>query len=37
MKLTVIIESYVAQGFLILFPVDADIEVCKDLIEGVVN
>jgi hypothetical protein len=33
----VIIESYVAQGFLILFPVDADIEVCKDLIEGVVN
>jgi hypothetical protein len=33
----VIIESYVAQGFLILFPIDADLEVCKDLIEGVVN
>jgi hypothetical protein len=33
----VIIESYVAQGFLILFPIDTDLEVCKDLIEGVVS
>lgn len=32
-----IIESYVAQGFLILFPISTDIETCKDLIVGIVE
>jgi len=32
-----IIESYIAQGFLILFPIDTDIETCKDLIMGIVE
>lgn len=32
-----IIESYAAQGFLILFPIDTDIETCKDLVVGIVG
>lgn len=32
-----IIESHLAQGFLILFPVNTDIETCKDLIVGIVE
>jgi hypothetical protein len=32
-----IIESYVAQGFLILFPINTDVETCKELIVGIVE
>ena len=31
----IIIESYIAQGFVILFPITTSEEVCKSLIEGI--
>ncbi len=33
----IIIESYIAQGFLILFPIDTSEEICKSLVEGIVE
>ena len=33
----IIIESHISHGFVILFPIDTDLEVCNNLVEGVVN
>ena len=33
----IIIESYIAHGFLILFPIGTDIQICKNIVEGVVR
>lgn len=33
----IIIESYIAQGFLILFPIDTDIDICKNLVVGTIE